>query len=65
MLRRTKVPQAGVRLGSKSFSKCRRQSRLADPRFAGEQHHLTFPGFCLPPAAQQQIKFFFSSHKLR
>src|SRR6516225_2712322 len=36
------------------------QSRFTDPRFAGEQHDLTFATLRLRPAPQQQFKFFFA-----
>ena len=48
-----------MRLGSEAFQQRSRQSRFADARFAGEQHHLAFAGLCLRPAAQQEFEFFF------
>ena len=64
VLRRAEVAQARVRLGSEAFQQRSRQSRLADARFTGEQHHLTFAGLRLRPAPQQQFEFFFPPDKL-
>jgi hypothetical protein len=41
-----------------------RQSRLADPRLAGQQYDLAFAGLCPRPSSQQQFEFFFSPNKL-
>ena len=64
VLRRAEIAQARVRLGSEAFQQRGRQSRLADTRLAGEQHHLAFAGLCLRPAPQQQFEFFFPPDKL-
>ena len=64
VLRRTKIAQARVRFRSEAFQQRRCQSRLADPRFTGEQHHLTFAALRFRPAAQQQFEFFFPPDKL-
>ena len=53
-----------MRLGSEAFQQRSRQSRLADARFAREQHHLAFAGLRLRPAPQQQFEFFFPPDKL-
>ena len=65
VLRRAEVAQARVWLGSETFQQRRRQSRLADARLTGEQHHLAFAGLCLRPAPQQQFEFFFPPDKFR
>ena len=49
---------------SKPFQQRSRQSRFADPRFTGEQHHLAFAGLCFRPAPQQEFEFFFPPDKL-
>ena len=49
---------------SEAFQERRRESRLADARFAREQHYMTFAALRLRPAPQQQLKLFFSSDKL-
>jgi len=65
VLWRAEVPKARVRLSRKAFQERSGQSRLADPRFTGEQHHLPLAALCFRPAAQQQFEFFFPSYKLR
>jgi hypothetical protein len=40
------------------------QSRFANARLTGKQHHLPFAGLCLRPSAQQQFEFFLASDKL-
>ena len=63
VLRRAEVAQARVWLVSEAFQQRSRQSRLADARFTGEQHHLAFAGLRLRPAPQQQFEFFFAPDK--
>ena len=64
VLRRAEIAQAGVRLGCEAFQQRCGQSRLADARFTGEQHHLAFAGLRFRPAPQQEFEFFFPSDKL-
>src|SRR5262249_32077448 len=52
-----------MRFRSEAFKQCRRKARLANARFAGQEHHLAFPGLYLRPAPQQQFEFFFPSDK--
>src|SRR6185437_11063670 len=65
VLRGAEVAKLRVRLASEAFQERSRQSRLSDARFTRKQHHLTFPGLCFRPPAQQQIEFFFPSDKFR
>jgi len=65
VLRRAEVAQASVWLSSEAFQERSGQSRLADPWFTGEQHHLPLAALRFRPAAQQQFEFFFPSYKLR
>ena len=58
------VTQARVWFGSEPVHQRSRQSRLADPRFTGKQHHLTFAALGFRPAPQQQFEFFFPPDKL-
>jgi len=53
-----------VRFAGEAFQQCSRKARLANARFAGQEHHLAFAGLCLRPASQQQLKFFFPTDKL-
>ena len=64
VLRRTEVSQACMRFVSDAFQQRRSQSRFADPGFAGKQYHLAFASLGFRPAAQEQLKFFLSPHKL-
>ena len=52
-------------LGFDVFGKCRREPRLADARFAREEHHAPLAGLCLLPAAQQQIELLFTPDERR
>jgi hypothetical protein len=49
------MTQAEMRLGVETLRQCRGDARLADTRFAGDQHDLAFAGRGARPAAQQQI----------
>ena len=64
MLWRAEVSHPRVRLAFQMLLQRHRQSRLADARFAREQHHLAFAGLCFRPPPHQQFEFFFSTDKL-
>src|SRR6185312_13912188 len=65
VVRRTEIAQARVRLSADMFQERRGQSRLAYPRLARQQYHLTCAGFCPRPAAQQQADLFLASNQIR
>ena len=44
-----------MRLGAETLLQCRRDARLADAGFAGDQHNLAVAHPGAPPAAQQQV----------
>jgi hypothetical protein len=52
-------------LVSNSLQQRSGQSRFANARFTGEQYDLTLTALCSRPAAEEDFKFFFTSHKLR
>jgi hypothetical protein len=65
VVRQAEIAQARMRLGSDVLRQGGREPRLADARFAREQHHLAFAGLRFRPPPQQQFEFFFPSYKLR
>jgi hypothetical protein len=54
-----------MRLCSETLQQRCRQSRLSNTRLAGEQHYLTFAGFCFRPPSQQQFEFLFPPNEVR
>jgi hypothetical protein len=53
-----------MRLGSDTLKQRRCQPGLSNTRLAGEQHCLTFAGFCFRPPPQQQVEFFFPADEV-
>src|SRR5215831_10670767 len=51
-------------LASKVVQQRSRQSRFADARFTGDQHHLALTCLCFRPPPHQQIEFFLAPDKL-
>ena len=58
VLRRAEIAQARVRLGVKPLFQCKGYARLADSRFARDQHDLSVACLGTLPAAQQQVDLF-------
>jgi hypothetical protein len=54
VMRRALVEQAQMRLALEPFTHLAHETRLADARFARQEHHLALAVFDLLPAAQQQ-----------
>jgi hypothetical protein len=65
MMRRAEQPEPSVSTDLKPLLKCHRQSRLADPRLARQQHNLAFSAFRPLPTPQQQFQLFLPSHQRR
>jgi hypothetical protein len=53
VIRRAMVLQPGLGLGLQPLDQRSREARLANPRFAGDQHHAPFAGLRLLPAPHE------------
>jgi hypothetical protein len=65
MMRRAEITHARVRLALDTLRERGGESRLADARLAGDQHHPSFAALCLLPAADQQLDFLVTPDERR
>src|SRR5690349_19919157 len=65
VVRRTEVAQTGMRVLRNAFQKGLRETRLADTRFAGDQHDRALASFGLLPAALQKGQLLVSANERR
>jgi len=65
VVRRAEIAQARVWLADEPFHDSLSDTRLADPGFAGDQHHATVAPFCLLPPPQEQINLLVAPDKRR
>src|SRR5215831_14378755 len=57
------MAQAEMRLVTKALLKCRDDTRLAEPRFAGDQHYLAVSCLGARPAPQQQVDLLVAANQ--
>src|SRR6516225_8787674 len=62
---RAEIAKRSVWLALELLLKRKRNVRFADARLAGKQHHATFSLRGVPPPAQQQLYFLFTTNQRR